>query len=241
MTIIDRLWQHCATQCQLCGLTMTSADSHPLWCNTCIHNAFPSQARCQQCGLRTLISVPHCGECLKSPPPWHQLYCLGDYQKPLSSYVHQLKYRNELQLADALTRLLADSIEDCAPLITSVPLHWRRFLWRGYNQSHILAQGLVKHLHAAGHNTDYQRLLKRIKATPHQQGLARKARQSNLNRAFHLRNDAAALIQPYEHIAIVDDVVTTGSTIRQLCHLLLEVGVKKIDIYCLCRTPEPSN
>lgn len=67
-----------------------------------------------------------------------------------------------------------------------------------------------------------------------QRGNTKTSREQNLKGAFILNK------QPHSsHVAIVDDVVTTGSTVRQLCHLLLEVGVESIDIYCICRTPAP--
>jgi len=82
-------------------------------------------------------------------------------------------------------------------------------------------------------------LFKRIRSTASQQGLTKSARKSNLKGAFAMRNANFSALD-YSHIAIIDDVVTTGSTVYQLCQLLLEVGVKRIDIYCICRTPEPS-
>ncbi|WP_117235632.1 ComF family protein [Vibrio maerlii] len=241
MNFINRIWQHCASQCQLCGLTLSDRDQHSLWCNDCIEHAFPQQSRCSQCGLKTSIPLAQCGECLKSPPPWRTLTCIGDYHQPLSGYVQQLKYHDKLHFAEVLSPLLAEKIGSPATLITSVPMRWRRYLWRGYNHSHILAKHLHRQFVQAGIDCQYQRLFTRVKATPTQQGLNKQARLSNLNQAFLLRKEALAHIKNHEHVAIVDDVVTTGSTTRQLCQLLLEVGVKTIDIYCLCRTPEPSS
>jgi predicted amidophosphoribosyltransferase len=74
-------------------------------------------------------------------------------------------------------------------------------------------------------------MFKRIKSTPSQQGLNREQRVRNLRHAFALNNHPN-----HTHIAIIDDVVTTGSSVRQLCNLLFDVGVEKIDIYCICRT-----
>ena len=82
-------------------------------------------------------------------------------------------------------------------------------------------------------------LFRRSRSTASQQGLTKSARQSNLEDAFTLRNTNFSTNDD-SHVAIIDDVVTTGSTVYQLCQLLLEVGVKRIDIYCICRTPEPS-
>nr|WP_240504799.1 phosphoribosyltransferase family protein [Vibrio gigantis] len=130
--------------------------------------------------------------------------------------------------------MLASRIEEPASLVTSVPLHWRRYFHRGFNQSQLLA-------HYTAHEllVDHAVLFKRIRSTVTQQGLNKSARKSNLKGAFAIRNTNFSSID-YPHVAVIDDVVTTGSTVYQLCQLLLEVGVKRIDIYCICRTPEPS-
>ncbi|EGU40493.1 putative amidophosphoribosyltransferase [Vibrio splendidus ATCC 33789] len=184
--------------------------------------------------MKTVTAVEQCGECLANPPPWHRLYCVGDYTFPAAGYIQQMKYADKFWFARDLSTLLASRIEEPAPLITSVPLHWRRYFHRGFNQSQLLARYTAQEL-KIGHAV----LFKRIRSTASQQGLTKSARKSNLRGAFAIRNTHFSAID-YSHVAIIDDVVTTGSTVYQLCQLLLEVGVKRIDIYCICRTPEPS-
>lgn len=224
-------------QCHLCKLPKRPNDTHPKWCNTCLTH-FEPQTRCQRCGLKMDIEANECGQCLHQPPPWQRLYCVGDYDFPLSHYVHQMKYNGQFWLNRDLVKLLANHIEQPAPIITSVPLHWRRYLHRGFNQSALLADALAKELNSESHV-----LFRRKRATPTQQGLSKQQRQSNLYKVFSLRNkDVMKLIAKGDaHVAIIDDVVTTGSTVYQLCQLLLDVGVKRIDIYCICRTPEPAS
>ncbi|EDP58865.1 ComF-related protein [Vibrio sp. AND4] len=176
------------------------------------------------------LSAAECGECLKEPPPWQRLYTLGDYDFPLSQQVQNFKDHGEAWQVSALTQLLAERIEQPPPIITSVPVHWQRYIKRGFNQSHVLAQYLARHL-----DVRYEdKLFKRIKNLPSQRGNKKASREQNLDGAFVLKGEVN-----FPHLAIVDDVVTTGSTVRQLCHLLLEVGVESIDIYCICRTPAP--
>ncbi|HAS6252855.1 TPA: ComF family protein [Vibrio vulnificus] len=112
-------------------------------------------------------------------------------------------------------------------------MHWRRQWLRGFNQSDVLAAQLARRLNRPFLAHAFTRLLH----TPPQQGLNKQQRQRNLAGAFRLNRSALPHAIP-KHVAIVDDVVTTGSTVRQLCQLLLAVGVESIDIYCLCRTPE---
>jgi ComF family protein len=199
---------------------------------------FAQQHRCQRCGIKLDINTIVCGECLKKPPPWQRLYCVGDYDFPLSHYVHQMKYSGQFWLSRDLVKLLAAQIDHPAPIITSVPLHWQRYIHRGFNQSTYLANALAQEL-----NCQSLTLFRRRRATPTQQGLSKTQRQRNLRNVFSLRNkDVMKVIAKGDaHVAIIDDVVTTGSTVYQLCQLLLEVGVKRIDIYCICRTPEPAS
>lgn len=236
-------------QCHLCRLDISPTATHLKWCDHCAHY-FTPQPRCQRCGLETLINVEACGQCLASPPPWHRLYCVGDYRYPLSNYVHQMKFSHQFWYARDLAQLLVKSIEQSPPLglkqpslpeipslITSVPLHWSRYIKRGFNQSDLLARYTAQQL-----GCQHLQLFKREFATQTQKGLNKAKRQKNVANAFrfHSANAQKYKINSHSHVAIIDDVVTTGSTVYQLCQLLLEVGVKRIDIYCICRTPEPN-
>ncbi len=175
---------------------------------------------------------PQCGSCLAEPPPWQRLFTLGDYDFPLAREVQRFKDSGELWHVNALAQLLAQRITTPAPLITSVPLHWRRYLSRGFNQSDVLARHLAAHLHS-----DFdRRIFRRTRYANAQRGQDKSQREHNLNGAFTLNKKNIS-----KHVAIVDDVVTTGSTVRQLCLLLLEIGVERIDIYCICRTPAPTS
>lgn len=226
-----RIQNYCTSACHLCGLTIERRNSNSIWCDDCTRY-FMSEPRCQCCGLTTIKVVEKCGRCLKEPPEWNRLYCVGDYQFPLSKYVSQLKYQNNYQVAFDLTYLLSQTIDEPAPTLIPVPLHWKRQIWRGYNQSEVLASSLSRQLPMQPKVTT--NVFRRTKSTPPQQGLGSDERQRNMMGAFSLKT-----IPESSHVAIVDDVVTTGSTVRHLCNLLLEYEVEKIDIYCICRTPEP--
>lgn len=217
--------------CPLCGLAMHH-EPHSFWCQHCVR-LFDAEPQCLRCGLATLTVVPQCGQCLRSPPPWQRLYSLTPYRFPASHYVNQIKHQRKFWYGAHLAALLALRIDTPAPLLLSVPMHWRRQWRRGFNQSDVLAAQLARKLNRPFLAHAFTRLLH----TPPQQGLNKRQRQHNLAGAFRLNQ--AALPHPLpKHVAIVDDVVTTGSTVRQLSQLLLAVGVESIDIYCLCRTPE---
>ncbi len=222
--------QWLSPQCPICKLPLNSKDPYGV-CSACEVWYAPTP-RCQRCGLATLTPVDMCGLCLSKPPLWHRLYCIEDYQFPLSNSIHQLKYQRQFWQAQPLAKRLSECIDDPAPVITSVPLHWQRYLHRGFNQSDQIAKHLAAYL-GVEHQT---KLFSRVQNTKAQQGLDKTQRKRNLAQAFRLN------IRPNgHHVAIVDDVVTTGSTVQHLCQLLLEVGVERIDIYCICRTPEPKD
>lgn len=212
--------------CDICSMTLKADES--FWCTHCQQH-FIHQSCCRCCGLPMPRPVDHCGACLTQPPKWNQLYCLGDYQFPLSQEIQRIKYQRQYWRLAPLVELLAPRIAQPAPLITCVPLHWRRRWKRGFNQSDLLARQLARTLQV----TYQPDLFSRTQATPYQRGLNRQQRLHNLSGAFQLDTAPDSLT---DHIAICDDVVTTGSTVEQLCQLLLDVEVKRIDIYCLSRT-----
>jgi len=215
------------TQCPVCRLPLGNQHAYGV-CDAC-QIWYPQLPRCQRCGLTTIQPVEECGQCLSDPPLWQRIYCVGDYHFPLSTSIHQLKHQRQFWQAAPLAQRLAAQVNDPAPVITCVPLHWKRRLIRGFNQSELIAQQVAIEL-----NSDYQPLLfSRKRNTKTQQSLTKSQRQRNLANAFNLNHTPTT-----PHIAIVDDVVTTGSTVQHLCQLLLEVGVERIDIYCICRTPQ---
>ncbi|SKA51891.1 comF family protein [Enterovibrio nigricans DSM 22720] len=214
-------------RCQLCHHRLE--EHRTSWCQTC-HDALPLRPRCLQCGLPTPYEIESCGRCLTSAPAWNTLACVGSYTFPYTTLLHRFKYQRQYWLADELASLIATRIDEPAPVISPIPMHWIRRWHRGYNHSNVLAQSLAKHLGVQCASD----LLKRVRATRQQNGLNRQSRLSNLDDAF-----AVTATVP-EHLALVDDVVTTGATMTQVCKLLRAHGAKRIDVYCLCRTPPPS-
>ncbi|OBU09476.1 amidophosphoribosyltransferase [Photobacterium aquimaris] len=219
------LFRHCS----LCQLPLTHTEQY--WCNHCISH-FPTQPYCQHCGTTMLHSVTNCGRCLSKPPRWHRLYRLGEYRPPLQQLIHQFKFYGKFWLAQPLAQQLAHQITDPAPLLLPVPLHWRRYCLRGFNQSHQLALALAAILHSQVNQHAFQRL----RHTPPQQQLTKNQRRYNLKHAFKLHPCCLP-----DHVAIIDDVVTTGATVDQLTQLLLQRGVKRVDIYALCHTEQSVN
>ncbi len=219
--------------CWLCRMPLALAS----WgiCSVCCRALFITQTVCPQCGLPAELSGLACGRCLQKPPPWQQLVMVNDYVPPLSSLIHRLKFSRQPEVARALARLLLLAVarahrERGSPwpdILISVPLHRRRQWRRGFNQSDLLCRPLARWLTCAWDRT----ALIRVRATPVQHQLSARRRKHNLRHAFRLELPVRGL-----HIAIVDDVVTTGSTVAEIAQLLLRGGAATVQVWCLCRT-----
>ncbi|WP_042010222.1 ComF family protein [Aeromonas fluvialis] len=216
----------------ICLLCHQPCDNEPLLCNWCRKALHQSQPRCRLCAapLADYIeeSIQVCGRCQRRPPPWERLQVVGDYKAPYPMLIPQLKYSGQTLLAPLLARLLADHLDgsDQPEAIIPVPLHWWRQWRRGFNQAEELAQALGE---LTGISCDNS-LLQRIKATPQQTTLSAGQRRRNLRGAFRIRP------HHYRHVALLDDVVTTGATAGQLSRLLHESGITKVEVWAICRT-----
>ncbi len=170
--------------------------------------------------------------CLQKPPPWHRLVAVNDYRPPLSGLVQQLKFHHRPELGPALARLLLQRLlqrDDLPPVdaLVGVPL-WHRRRWRrGYNQCDELCRPLARWRGCVWHREG----LTRQRAGAVQHSLNARQRRQNLKNAFQLEFAVQGL-----HIALVDDVVTTGSTVAEISRLLLRNGAATVQVWCLCRT-----
>jgi ComF family protein len=212
----------------------------------CIEILCPYQ--CCLCGQRSKRGQDLCEYCYEGLPwaadrdhapgerAWFfdRLCALWEYQFPVIRLVHGLKFQENLAYARIMGELLAEAVSQqwyrvsARPqAIIPMPLHPQRLQKRGYNQAVELARAIHK-------KTDLPVLSEvcvRVRKTQAQAKLAREARFDNVKGAFALRNN----ISLPEHIAIVDDVMTTGFTVDALSRLLKQVGVQRIDVWCACR------
>ena len=220
-------------RCWLCDLPLAC----PTWglCSCCTAAIPEPLPACPQCGLPALSSPLPCGRCIRQPPPWDSLVCVGDFTPPLRGLIHDLKFNAQPGLAPALARLLLLKIlharnEQRLILphrLVSIPLHQRRAFSRGYNQSALLAAPLSRWLSLPYSNAT----LIRNRASQPQHLLCARQRQANLKGAFSVEIPLTD-----HHIAIVDDVVTTGNTVAEIARLLKKQGATTVQVWCLCRT-----
>ena len=216
----------------LCLLCRQPCDDQPLLCSWCQHSLHQPCRKCRLCA--TPLPEHHegnellCGRCQRRPPPWERLQVIGGYQLPYSLLIPRLKYSGQILLAPLLARLLADHLEGDDPpeVIIPVPLYWWRQWWRGFNQAEEIGLALGA---LTGIPCD-TRLLRRIRATPQQTRLSAGQRRRNLRGAFQITP------HHYRHVALLDDVVTTGATAGQLTRLLHESGITEVEVWAICRT-----
>ena len=198
-------------------------------------------------GLLDLLSPPLCAACDGALPPRHA-FCAtcggpsaceasalagvpvlvaGRYGPPLSTAIQRFKYGGRPELARPLARLLLPALADLAGPLTlvPVPLHARRLASRGYNQAALLAGELSSH-------TGFRhqpRLLKRAREMEQQVGKSRSQRRENAAGAFELRQPTRA------RVVLVDDVITTGSTVRACAQALTNGSIELVAVVALAR------
>lgn len=212
--------------CLLCADQLSSSSFTNL-CATCLSKVSPVGAgHCTCCAqpFHSLASNHLCGDCLQRPPAFSFIYAAGLYQGSIRDAVHRLKYRNQLALAtplgDMVSASLAGQDKGFIPdKVIAVPLHIKRLRRRGYNQAVEIARPVAKNLHIP---LDVK-MLQRTRCTPPQQGLTAKDRRKNLRNAFTLTAAPAA-----EKVLLIDDVMTTGETLRECSRTLLNGGVREV-------------
>ena len=185
-----------------------------------------SSACCPQCALPTLHGAV-CGQCLQHPPHFRRTVAAFAYAFPLDKLLLALKYGEKLHLSGLLADKLALRIDHLPDCIIPMPLHKERLRQRGFNQSMQLAQRLSQQLHVPL----LAHACVRIRNTPSQSGLPWKERNKNMRKAF----DCSTVVTG-KHIAVVDDVMTTGATLNELAHTLLRAGASEVSAWVVART-----
>lgn len=179
-----------------------------------------------------------CLRCQCDLPPVDHCLAPFQYRFPVDQLILVMKEQPRPELLSCLTRWLIQQIRDqqyaLPDLLLPVPMHATRQIKRGFNQAGILA-------HRLGQTLDIpvrQDLLLKRTATVEQKSLSREQRQHNLAGAFRLERVKLLQMKPRpRHIALIDDVVTTGATTAQLARLLKKSGIKRVDVWALAKTP----
>ena len=183
-------------------------------------------ARCPLCALPA-PGGEVCGHCLKAPPAFSRVDAPFSYGFPIDRLIQRLKYQEHLALAPLLGELLAGCLQGGLPEVwLPMPLHAHRLRARGFNQAVEIARAL-----SASTGVPMQAgWAARVRDTPPQAGLKREARRKNLRGAFACSRNLAGL-----HVGIVDDVMTTGSTLEELAQTLKGAGARAVSCAVVAR------
>ena len=214
--------------CVLCGAGVAARQgSRPRFCTPC-EASLPRlpERRCEVCAL-PLASGKICGACLADAPEYDAVASSCGYAFPVDALIQRYKYGGDLTLAPALSALLIDAAAPRVDLIVAMPLSRARLRSRGFNQAQELARHVARRLRiplAAD-------AVRKIADTPPQATLPWKARARNVRGAFVCDADLTG-----KHVAVVDDVMTTGATLNELARNLKAAGAAKVTGWIVART-----
>jgi ComF family protein len=200
-----------------------------LWCAGCEQDMpYLTEASCPICALPS-PSAQVCGHCLREPPAFDRALALYRYAFPADALVQAMKFREQLALADEFAKyFVAHCVPDTMPeLLIPMPLHPAKLRTRGFNQSLLFAQGLSRRLHIPS----LQNACRRVRDTPPQSSLSWDKRRKNVRNAFECMIDLQG-----KHVALVDDVLTTGASMNALAEAVRKRGAKRIDVWVIART-----
>ena len=217
-------------RCLLCGGRGAGRDL----CDGCARDIPRNDVCCPRCAVPLKAPAPLCGECIEREPPFASAWVPFQYAHPLDLLEARFKFRGDLAAGRVLAELMIERTGIDAPvrpdLVIAVPLHVARLRERGYNQAFELAKPLAR---ALGVPIDRD-LLARTRATPAQSGLDAATRRRNVRHAFAVRT-----VAPLPgHVALFDDVMTTGATLRECARVLQRAGIARVDVWALARAPQ---
>lgn len=218
----------------------------PPRCVTCPEEIARDMGLCSSCWQKIrLIEAPVCyrfgtpfsheigpnalsPRAIASPPPFERARAACLYEGPARDMVHALKFSRRRELSDVMGRWMVRAGRELLvgnPLLIPVPLHRGRLWGRQFNQAGDLAKSIARHS-----DGEYQpMLLVRSRKTSPQVGLTAKQREKNIRGAFKVTDEGRALVAG-QHVVLIDDVFTTGSTVDACTKVLLKAGAGQVDV-----------
>lgn len=230
--ILDRLLPR---QCLMCGCVSGAQNL----CSACAAEMPRIGHACRQCALPLAHEADrYCGRCLGKPPPWDDASAALAYGFPVDQLVLRFKFRRSLSCGQVLARELALAVRNSGlalpHCIVPVPLHrWRHFA-RAYNQADFLARRVGRTLALPVHNG----IIQRRRRTRAHSGLNAAARKKNIRNAFRCRIPPGRR-EDFRHVALLDDVMTTGATLAECTRTLKKAGVGRVSVWVAARALEP--
>lgn len=216
-------------RCVLCERQLMNP--YPV-CRRCYRQFTPLTNYCDCCGYPD-IDTRRCGPCLSQPPPFEVYVPIFMYQDELKALIHHYKFQQQLYLSKVFAKIMRGPIQrhyrdkTYPSLLIAMPSHPKRTRERGFNPALEIAKYLSLYCQIP---LEYK-AVKRVKSSPPQSSLPLKLRATNVRAAFRCER------QLPHHIAVVDDVMTSGETLKSLCRMLKRHGATQIDLWVLARTP----
>ena len=219
-------------QCLICR----AWQNRPL-CTACLALMAPNTVRCPRCALPAPTNTEPCTLCNDYPPQFDRAVTAVDYVSPWKELIARIKFRDDIALARILADLLADRLRAQGTtrrpsLILPVPLSRERLRERGYNQAALLAGSLAA---ATGVPMQHEALVRQWD-TPRMMALDADARREHIRGVFAVPEAARRWVIG-RHVAIVDDVLTTGATLDEASRSLRAAGAREVSVWVVARTP----
>lgn len=212
-----------------CLVCQQAADHQLDLCPRCLADMPALENTCVVCGIPLTVNASTCGRCLKKTPYYDKIITLYPYQALAKFLIHALKFNNQHCCAKIMGILMARHFNNLAhqpDALLAVPLHPKRLSQRGFNQAELVGYYLHKKLNVPL----VEKYLQRVIHTHDQASLNAVKRQQNIRRAFCYTGKTIPAF-----IAVVDDVVTTGSTANEIARTLKKAGVKRVEIWAFAR------
>ncbi|MEM9716910.1 MAG: ComF family protein [Pseudomonadota bacterium] len=216
--------------CMSCGAETFAANG---LCPACWPEAeFVHGLACTTCGTPLIgEGEGYCEECFADRPPWNDGVAVAVYGATTARMVQAMKHGDRLELVPKIGRWMADATKDIATskaVVVPIPVHWRRLLSRRYNLAALLGEEVARHL-----NLEFApRALHRVQSVTQQKSMTRDARFENQKGSMVVAEGADL---KGRHVILVDDVMTSGATLRSATEVLQAHGVKAISISVFAR------
>lgn len=219
-------WLKLPRICLYCHMSFLG---HAPICQGCEKKIKPLYRLCFFCSEPTIEEdADICLQCQYLGSNIRRIYVFDEYSEPLKTLITDFKFQNGFDLLNYLGERLIHHLPKEAlqtQCLIPVPLHRKKHRLRGYHQTQLLA----KYLHHRLQIPMSTKFCKKIKNTPAQSQLKFIERQKNLDHAFDFQKP------PYQKITLIDDIITTGSTLKTIAQGFQALGVEQIDCWCLAK------